>query len=255
MNRRQQGDLGEISSVDWLIRSGANVFLPLGHSPDIDLVAEFESRLFRIQVKTSTCVERTNSGQPRYCVHVATFGGNRSWTGTVKHLDPAKFDFLFVLTGDGRRWLIPSHCIEARRTLRLGGPKYSEFEIDPGLPFEQLVYGSESGPLKSASAPGEYRSGQTGGAVNAMALPSQVRILPPPLPAPKSPDLGTGPMGQTRIWGKRRVTLPRRPLEAAGLDVGDRLRVSTVGPGRVVLERIVTDPSRDEPATIEANAR
>jgi hypothetical protein len=35
-------------------------------------------------------------------------GRNQSWTGVVKRLDPARFDYLFVLVGDGRRWFIPS---------------------------------------------------------------------------------------------------------------------------------------------------
>src|SRR5688572_27954782 len=44
INRRQQGDLGEASAIDWLTRGGAGVWAPLGHSPDADLLAEVGGR-------------------------------------------------------------------------------------------------------------------------------------------------------------------------------------------------------------------
>jgi hypothetical protein len=64
INRRQQGDLGEISAIEWLTRQGATVSVPMGHSPDYDLIAEVEGRLLRVQVKTSTREEPTSAGQP-----------------------------------------------------------------------------------------------------------------------------------------------------------------------------------------------
>jgi hypothetical protein len=219
------------------------VLLPTGHSPDYDLVAELDGRLIRVQVKTSTQRTRTPDGHPRCSVSLKTCGGNQSWTGIAKRLDPARVDLLFVLTGDGRRWVIPSDCLEGRTTIRLGGDRYSEFEVDPADPIDHLVYG-ERRPLNSVAASGEYRSGQTGCAVNALALPSQVRILPPPLPQRRSGfrhtryerKLGRG--GQTTINEKRKVTLPQTAVIEAGLDVGDRLRVRSHGFGRIVLERI-----------------
>ena len=58
INRRQQGDLGEASAIEWLTRQGAIVCVPLGHSPDIDLIADYDGRLVRVQVKTTTFCER-----------------------------------------------------------------------------------------------------------------------------------------------------------------------------------------------------
>ena len=40
INRRQQGDLGEASAIEWLTSVGAMVLIPFGHSPNYDLVAE-----------------------------------------------------------------------------------------------------------------------------------------------------------------------------------------------------------------------
>jgi hypothetical protein len=127
---RGQGDQGEMSAILWLGSQGLPVFLPIGLSPDYDLVTDFGRGLVRVQVKTSSAFRKN-----RWEVAVCTRGGNRSWSGVVKYLDPARYDKLFVLVGDGRRWFIPAGAVEATAAMRLGGPKYSEFEIDPGQPL------------------------------------------------------------------------------------------------------------------------
>jgi hypothetical protein len=235
INRRQQGDLGEASAIEWLTRQGATVFVPFGHSPDVDLVAELDGRLLRIQVKTSTFVEQTKKGSDRYQVMIATNGGNQSWTGTTKKLDCSRLDYLFVVVGDGRRWFIPGHAIEASTNITVGGVKYGEFEIDRGEAIHDIVYGIGA-PLKSGGS-GEYRSGQTGCAVNALASPSQVRILPPPFDPP-SYERAASRSGQAVIWTKRRMTIPLCAFEEAGFRIGDRVRARSDGPGRMILERV-----------------
>jgi hypothetical protein len=132
---RGQGDQGEASAISWLLDQGLPVFVPVGHSPDYDLLTDFgDGRASRVQVKTSTQWRKN-----RWEVAVCTRGGNRSWSGVVKYLDPARYDHLFVLVADGRRWLIPAADVEARAGLRLGGPKYERFEIEPGLPLRPPV--------------------------------------------------------------------------------------------------------------------
>jgi Holliday junction resolvase-like predicted endonuclease len=170
---REQGDLGELSAMEWLINQGAQVYIPIFHSPDVDLVAELERDLFRVQVKTGT----GKTAQGNFQVRLSTSGGNQSWNRTIKCFDPSRYDYLFALVGDGRRWFIPVSAIEGRHCVVLGGPKYSEFEITPGQP---LVAQSKQSPLESTARPGEYPSGQRTAAVNRQAMPSQVRILPPP---------------------------------------------------------------------------
>jgi hypothetical protein len=242
---REQGDLGELSAMEWLVGQGAKVFVPIFHSPDVDLIAELADALLRIQVKTSTV--RNKRG--RWEITISTRGGNQSWNGLVKYLDPSRCDYLFVLVGDGRRWFIPTAALECRSGLTLGGPKYAEFEIAEGQP---PVRHSESLPLKSWAQPGEFRSGQTGRPVKALAQPSQVRILPPPSSPldtserlkPEMP-IGTNASGNTTVYAKRRITIPRLVFAASWLRIGDRLRVTAAGPGRLTVERI------DKPAASE----
>jgi hypothetical protein len=238
VNRRVQGDIGELSAMEWLASRGATVWVPFNHSPHVDLMAEWDHRIIRVQVKTSTFRGPIKSGDERWRISIATNGGNRSWTGLAKKFDPTRVDYLFVLVGDGRRWFIPAPFVEAGRSVALGGTKYSEFEVEQGTPFEALIYGgavanriAEASPL-----PGECQSGQMDLTVNQAAMPTQVRILPPPSSSSTSSR-------QVLLRPKRQATFPKAPCEEAGILPGDRLRVCADGPGRLVFEKIDVEPS------------
>ena len=66
---------------------------------------------------------------------MCTRGGNQSWNGVTKKLSADRCDYLFVLVGDGRRWFIPAAHFGGGVSLRLGGPKYERFEVEPGDPI------------------------------------------------------------------------------------------------------------------------
>jgi hypothetical protein len=247
INRGQQGDIGEASAIDWLTRMGAVVLTPVGRSPDFDLVAYVNGRLLRIQVKTSTQRLTTPTGETRSAVNLVTSGGNQSWNGTARKIDPACFDYLFALTRDGRRWFVPSTMLEARSSITLGGPKYSEFEIEAAEPIADLVYASD-GSIESSPVAGEYPSGQRMATVNRPAQPSQVRILPPPFRSSKPfaqsrYERSLGKKSQTIINQKRRVTVPQVACDEAGFHEADRLLARSDGDGRVILERIEPPPT------------
>ena len=246
INRRQQGDLGEASAIEWLTRQGATVSAPLGHSPDYDLVAELSGRLVRVQVKTATCQETRRRGGERWLVTIRTNGGNQSWTGTTKWFDSDKVDALFVLVGDGRRWCIPSAAVEATNTIHLGGPKYSEYEIEPAAAILSIVYGPDpTGSRIDRPVRGERRSGRAGSDCKSDGLClSGFESHLPHVPAdftqqgrPRPPKFS-----RTRISSKHQITIPTVPFAGAGLAVGERLQLTADGPGRVILERIDPPP-------------
>ncbi len=246
INRRQQGDLGEASAIEWLTRQGATVSAPLGHSPDYDLIAELNERLVRVQVKTSTFRETTPNGHERWSAAIRTNGGNQSWTGTTKWFDPDKVDALFVLVGDGRRWCIPSAAVEGTNTIHLGGPKYSEYEIEPAAAILPLVYGAEgAGSRIDRPNPGERRSGRAGLGCkpSAPVLSGFESLLPHPPEDPARRRRRRPPkFSRTRISSGHQITITSVPFRAAGLAVGDRLELTADGPGRVILERIEPPP-------------
>ena len=250
INLSRQGDLGEASAIEWLTSKGALVWIPLGHSPDVDLIAAVEGRLLRVQVKTTTQRDSTPDGHERWTVSVATSGGNQSWTRVAKRFDAGCVDFLFVLVGDGRRWFIPSDAVESTVGLKLAGTKYSEFEIEAACPILEAVYGRSStrsridGPDRGSAGVGE-----PGRTVNPVATHEWVRFPPPPSftrsAGRRKPtyERRLGRAGQAIVRGKRQMTLPAKPYTEAGLSVGDRVRFRADGPGRIILERIVKPPN------------
>jgi Holliday junction resolvase-like predicted endonuclease len=233
---RRQGDLGEAAAIEWLTRFGACVAVPLFHSPDYDLIADFGNRLLRVQVKTSSC---THSSTDHFAVQLATSGGNQSWTGVVKTFDPARFDFLFVLVQDGRRWLIPSSEIEGRHSITVGGDKYSEFQVGKTAPLD----GPDRGRSTLDSAQGGRRSRRAGPVckIGASVL-SGFDSHPPHFSPPSGGELRSGDrqsaVGRTKLSAHHQVAVPRAVAAASGIEPGDRFRVESDGPGRFLMTRI-----------------
>jgi hypothetical protein len=127
---RDQGSIGEAIAASWLTQAAFSVWVPFGHNPDYDLVAGRGDSLFRIQVKTST-----QHLKDRWSVAICTRGGNQSWNKVVKRLEPTRYDYLFIVVADWRCWFIPSTEMDAQSCIRVGGPKYAKFEVDPPQPF------------------------------------------------------------------------------------------------------------------------
>ena len=122
-------------------------------------------------------------------------------------------------------WFIPSTVLEARTSVSLGGPKYAQFEIEPGRRIHALVYGADP-PLESRSPAGEYPSGQRTATVNRQAQPSQVRILPPPFRGSAGSPPRRGWLRFSSLFdGKRLPPRTRRPAK------GPRVAMASAGPG------------------------
>lgn len=120
-NPRKQGLVGLGDAIAWFCAQGYDVCLPLNDSQKYDLVIDDDGRLSRVQVKTTTARNRRG----RFCVDLATNGGNRSRT-TRETFDPLHYEWLYVLTDDRERYLIPSHAIKAGYSIVLGAkwPSY-----------------------------------------------------------------------------------------------------------------------------------
>jgi hypothetical protein len=116
----------------------------VGNNRHWDLMAELDGRAIRVQVKTTR-----SRRLGRWEVRVSTSGGNQSWNRIVKLLDPSRFDYLFVLVGDGRRWFIPSEHVGGGTGLRLGGPKYAEFEVESGDPIPGCIVQEDASTIAS----------------------------------------------------------------------------------------------------------
>jgi hypothetical protein len=233
---RRQGDLGEAAAIHWLTSVGAIVSFPLFHSPDYDVIADLGEGLHRVQVKTS---RRKEDSTGHFTVHLATNGGNQSWTGLVKKFDPSRFDFLFALVEDGRRWFIPSVEIDGRHSIVLGGDKYSEFQVGRAA----LLDHAESGRSTLDSARGGAGVGEPGRSVKSVPhVLSGFDSHPPHFSPPSGGDSRSGreepAVGRTRMSANHQVTVPLAVAAASQVEPGDRFRVESDGTGRFVMTRI-----------------
>jgi PD-(D/E)XK endonuclease len=152
MHWRRQGDLGELSAMEWFASKGAMVCVPLGHSPDFDFIAVLDERLLRVQVKTCTYVRKG-----RWSVSVCTRGGNQSWSGLVKRFDSAQCDYLFAVVADGRRWCIPSAALDGGTSVALGGPKYARYEVERGRALPTPAVDETASTIVSLDPRGDVR--------------------------------------------------------------------------------------------------
>jgi PD-(D/E)XK endonuclease len=153
MHWRSQGDLGELSAMEWFASKGASICVPVGHSPNWDFIAVLEERLLRVQVKTCTFWRND-----RWCVQLSTRGGNRSWTGTVKRLTAERCDCVLVVVRDGRRWCIPASALGGGSSINLGGPRYAEFEVESGPPLPRPTGEEPASTIGPLATRGDVRA-------------------------------------------------------------------------------------------------
>lgn len=122
-NTKQQGNVGVGQAIAYFTKLGHVVLLPLNDSQEYDLVVDQDGELKKVQVKTT--YHRVPSGN--FSVELRTSGGNQSYS-TVKHFDSCKVDYLFILTEDEDKYLIPCSDIDNKSTITLGD-KFSKFRV------------------------------------------------------------------------------------------------------------------------------
>jgi hypothetical protein len=112
VNTRQQGAIGVARAAAFYANKGFAVFVPVSDMTRYDLVVDTGERLLRVEVKTT----REKNGE----VHLATDGGNRSWSGEVKALSATDCDLVFIVnlnTGTEREFVASE--LDGRKTIRV----------------------------------------------------------------------------------------------------------------------------------------
>lgn len=117
-NTKQKGNVGIGAAIAYFTLQGWPVAIPLTDSQEYDLIVEIDNELNKIQVKTSDY--RVSSGA--YEVSLKTSGGNRSRNYKTA-FDGSKVDYLYIYTGDGVSYFIPTSLLDNKNTINVGGPK------------------------------------------------------------------------------------------------------------------------------------
>ena len=128
-----QGNLGLGKAIEYFVSHSIPVSIPLNDTQPYDLIADFNGKLQKIQVKTSRA---TNNGIS-YEVQLRNTGGNR--TGTVRQVafDNTTSDYLFIYTANEKIYLIPTKNITATNAITVG-IKYTEYEVQI-KPFADFI--------------------------------------------------------------------------------------------------------------------
>ncbi len=125
MLTKQKGDVALGVAISYFIVSGYEVSLPIGDKRDYDLIIEKNGELSRVQVKHGGLYQ----GRTKCRVALRVMGGNQSFYYT-KRYDSNAFEFLFVYTAKGEKFLIPwEGDIVNRSELSIESDKYSLYKI------------------------------------------------------------------------------------------------------------------------------
>ena len=115
-NSKFQGTVGLGIAIQELVKKGYVVSLPINDSQEYDLIFE-NGKMNRVSVKTTSY--KLKSGH--YNFNLSTKGGNRSYS-TIKKFNNNNCEYVFVVTGDETKYLIPSSEINSKNTLTLYSP-------------------------------------------------------------------------------------------------------------------------------------
>jgi hypothetical protein len=114
-NSKKKGDIGVGEAISFFIRKGQTVLFPLSDSEPYDLAYDDGDKLNKVQIRTTAA----KSPHGIYIVNLRVMGGNQSFH-TEKKFDRTKVDYLFVLTENGKKYLIPSVEITSYNSINLG---------------------------------------------------------------------------------------------------------------------------------------
>lgn len=111
LNSNRRGNIGMGYAIAKLTELGYNISIPITDSQDYDLVADLEGKLLKVQVKTTSFKDKKSK---YYMVALRT----KSYK-EMKSFRDSSCDLLFVLTEEGRMYLIPKDKILVKNGLTL----------------------------------------------------------------------------------------------------------------------------------------
>lgn len=143
MNGKTVGDIGEVRVLFEFIKLGISVFLPYGENTKKDIIAEFNGKLNKIQIKT---VSLLNDNEVSYTVSLK----NTSLRSDGKHIVsiPSKEDIdyyaIYCLERE-RPLLIPFSLVEGQTsvTIRFDNTNYQNSIYEQDFFFEKVTKNEE----------------------------------------------------------------------------------------------------------------
>ena len=118
-----QGNIGLGKAIEYFTSLQYPVSIPLNDTQKYDLIVDMNGELKKISVKTS----RNKIQYGTYTVNLRNCGG-ASGKGKVRPFDNTSCDYIFILTGNDKLYLIPTNIINSTNAINVG-KKYTEYEV------------------------------------------------------------------------------------------------------------------------------
>ena len=120
----KQGNVGVAYAIAYYSKLGYTISIPLTDTQDYDLVVDTGNNLLKVQVKTTTCLNKSGN----YQLNLRVMGGNRSGTGKTKTFDQNNCDIVFAMTEKFEFYSIPRSEITSTTSISLC-EKYQPFKV------------------------------------------------------------------------------------------------------------------------------
>lgn len=119
-----QGNMGLSKAIDYFTSHQIPISIPMNDTQKYDLVVDLNNELKKVQVKTS----RYQAKSGGYEIQLKNSGGAVK-NYKIRLFDNNSCDYLFILTGADKLYLIPSNIITAKNSIVVGGNRYNEYEV------------------------------------------------------------------------------------------------------------------------------
>ena len=128
LNTKSIGNIGEAKVLAWFVTHNIPTYLPFGDNERADLVAEFNNKLNKIQVKTSNSIKNNTINFDLFSrVHSITIKGN---THKNLYYDDTEIDYyaLYNMITDEIYFIKSSEINTKSIRLRLLSPKNNQYK-------------------------------------------------------------------------------------------------------------------------------
>lgn len=119
---KEKGNSSLGIAIAYYASNGYTVSIPLNDTQDYDLIVDKESKLKRVQVKSTSCMTKYGS----YQVALKSCGGTKG--NTYKTLIDTDVDEVFILLGNLKMYIIPIEEIKNKSTLNICD-KYDKYRV------------------------------------------------------------------------------------------------------------------------------
>lgn len=119
---KEKGNTGLGIAIAYYASNGYVVSIPLNDTQDYDLIVDKDNRIYKVQVKATSCKTKYGS----YQVALKSCAGTKGCT--YKTILNTNIDEIFIVTDNMDIYIIPIDKVENYSTLNLCG-KYSVFKV------------------------------------------------------------------------------------------------------------------------------